>query len=286
MIRQAHPGDEARLDAFLAKHPDTSMFLRGNLAAHGLSPSDHPHASTFWLSETEAGNVRAVVGCNNDGFLMAQVPEPLPGLWEAVANALGGRKLAGMTGEDGQVQTALQGLGLANAQFTLNHDEPLYRLELDRLEDPSAKLRPPQAGDEEMLRLWYAEHFIDTGFAPNKNEAMLDARRRAERMARSDDLRILIEDGIPVAMAGINARVADFVQLGSVHVLRSKRSRGLGRKVTAALLVEQRTKGARTAVLFANNPAAARAYESIGFNQVGRYRISILARPTAARVLA
>ena len=55
--------------------------------------------------------------------------------------------------------------------------------------------------------------------------------------------------------------------------LRGKR---LGREVTRALLAEARDNGARQAVLFANNDAAARAYQAIGFRQVGWYRIAFL----------
>ncbi len=287
MIRRAEPGEEGRLEAFLAQHANTSMFLRGNLATHGLVPSDHPHSSTYWLAETEQGEIRAVAGCNNDGFLMAQVPGEVPGFWQAMANVLAGRKICGMTGEDGQVQAALAGLGLADAGFTLNHAEPLYRLELSELEDPKAQIRPAQPGDEQLLKSWFFEHFLDTGFTSNKLQASADARRRAARVVGEDSLRLLLEDGSrPVAMAGINARAGDMVQLGSVHVPRDLRNAGRGRRVTAALLAEERAKGTRTAVLFANNAAAARAYEAIGFRLVGQYRIAILSRPQPVQVAA
>ncbi|MCO6384360.1 GNAT family N-acetyltransferase [Oceanicola sp. 502str15] len=286
MIRQAQPGEEARMEAFLAQHPNSSMFLRGNLETHGLVPGDHPHSSTFWMAETERGEIRAVVGCNNDGFLMAQVPEPLPGLWPAVAGALAGRRIAGMTGEDGQVQAAMEGLGLADAGFTLNHAEPLYRLDLARLTDPEAEIRPSRPEDEDMLRRWFAEHFLDTQFSRSKNQAVADARRRAARVVTEDNLRLLVEDGAPVGMAGVNARAGDMVQLGSVHVPRDLRRVGRGRRVTAALLAEERARGVATAVLFANNPEAARVYEAIGFERVGSYRIALLERPQPVRVMA
>ncbi|SIO17765.1 GNAT family N-acetyltransferase [Vannielia litorea] len=286
MIRQAQPGEEARLEAFLAGHAETSMFLRGNLATHGLRPTDHPHGTTCWLAETEAGAIRAVVGCNNEGFLMAQVPVPLPGLWSAVAQVLAGRSIAGMTGEDTQVRAALEGIGLADAPFTLNHTEPLYRLDLDRLEDPEAELRPVSPADEPMLVEWFAEHFIDTGFSASRLQALSDARRRAARVVHESALRLLLDNGVPVGMAAVNARAGDMVQLGSVHVLRPHRNRGLGRRVTAALLAEERARGARRAVLFANNPAAARAYEGLGFRHIGAYRIALLARPMPVRVMA
>jgi predicted GNAT family acetyltransferase len=53
----------------------------------------------------------------------------------------------------------------------------------------------------------------------------------------------------------------------------------LARKVTRALLAEARASGAREAILFSNNDAASRAYRSIGFEQVGQYRIAFLHSP-------
>ena len=286
MIRPAEPGEEARLDAFLAGHADSSMFLRGNLAAHGLAGGDHPHASDYWLAETEAGAVTAVLGCNNDGFLMAQAPEAVPALWTAFAQVLKGRRVAGMTGVDAQVSAALAGLGLSGARFVLNHSEPLYRLELEALEDPGAEIRAPTEDDIPLLRSWFFEHFLDTGFARTKLRASANARDRAPRAVADGRLRLLIEGGGPVAMAGMNAEVDGIVQLGSVHVPRDRRNRGLGRRVTAALLAEQRARGIHRAVLFANNAAAARAYEAIGFGQVGSYRIALLDAPRAVGVAA
>ncbi len=52
--------------------------------------------------------------------------------------------------------------------------------------------------------------------------------------------------------------------------------------MTRALLAEAAAGGARQAVLFANNPAAVRAYRAIGFRQVGDYRIAFLDTPMGA----
>ena len=132
----------------------------------------------------------------------------------------------------------------------------------------------------------FFEHFLDTGFARTKLRASANARDRAPRAVADGRLRLLIEGGAPVAMAGMNAEVDGIVQLGSVHVPRDRRNRGLGRRVTAALLAEQRARGIHRAVLFANNAAAARAYEAIGFGQVGSYRIALLDTPRAVGVAA
>ena len=97
-------------------------------------------------------------------------------------------------------------------------------------------------------------------------------------------VRLLIEAGHPVAMAAINAKAGYHVQVGGVGVPAQYRGRGYGRGVTAALLREARAEGAQVAVLFANNPTAARSYEAIGFRQVDQYRIALLATPQEIRI--
>ena len=106
--------------------------------------------------------------------------------------------------------------------------------------------------------------------------ALEEARARAAAAARPGMERLLIVEGAPVACASINASAADMVQVGGVFVPTARRNRGHGRRVTAARLAEARDAGARVAILFSNNDAASRAYESIGFERVGAYRVAVL----------
>jgi predicted GNAT family acetyltransferase len=85
-------------------------------------------------------------------------------------------------------------------------------------------------------------------------------------------------------MANLNAVVGEHVQVGGVYVPREARGRGFARRITTGLLQEARSEGARIAVLFANNAAAARAYEAIGFRQNGWYGIALLAEPEVPRL--
>lgn len=277
MIRAAEIGEEARLEDFLAAYPDSSMFLRSNLARHGLSRSEHPHASRYWLAEREDGAITAVLGLSREGYLMAQAPAAPAALWTRFATVLQGQDVIGMTGDATQVEAALAGLGLARAPFVTNHDEPLYRLDLVDLAAGDDQLRAPVERDLPLLGRWYADYFLDIGFVASPEQAAADAQMRARRVVAEDSCRLLLEGARPVAMAALNAQVADMVQLGGVYVPRAERNRGLGRRVTAGLLADARARsGARVAILFANNPAAARSYEAIGFRLAGRYRIAIL----------
>ncbi|MFO1202417.1 MAG: GNAT family N-acetyltransferase [Tabrizicola sp.] len=273
MIRRALPGDEAALEAFLSRHSATSMFLRGNLAAHGLNAGDSPNATTYHLYPAE-GAVRAVIGLTQAGMVLCQfgdVPEALPFL----VPALSGRQIVGLSGSAAQIGWLIDALGLGDTDFRMNHVEPLFHLDLARLPVGDERIRRPVAEDQPLIAAWLRTYLIETGLGldgPSVEE-------RAARAVAAGLIRFLLEDGQPVAMAAINARAANTVQVGGVFVPPGTRGRGLGRRATRAVLAEARAEGATNAFLFSNNDAASRAYRSIGFTQVGEYRIAFLSTP-------
>lgn len=277
-LRMAEPRDAPAMEAFLAGRAGTSMFLRANLAAHGTGEIHHPHGTTFWLAETADG-IAGIFGATNSGYLMAQAPEAGPEVWSDWVAAMAGRPMRGITGDDVQVRRALRALGLRVEAFAVNHAEPLYRLKLEELRANGDEIRPAEPGDREMLTEWYAAYLIQTGLTTDPDRARDEGRARAAAAARPGMERLLIDGGAPVACASINAAAADMVQVGGVFVPEDRRNRGYGRRVTAARLAEARDGGARVAILFSNNDAASRAYEAIGFERIGAYRVAVLTAP-------
>lgn len=277
-LRRATPDDVPDLQAFLASRAETSMFLRANLTAHGINEPHHPHGTTFWLWH-EAGDLAGVFGATNGGYLMAQAPDLGAQVWASWVQALSGRVMRGITGDEAQVRQALMALALRVGLFSINKAEPLYRLTLSDLDDPGEDLRPAGLEDRDMLTDWYTAYLLQTGLTDDPGRAREEARARAAAATRPGPERLLIEDGVPKACASINAQAADMVQVGGVFVPDEYRNQGLGRRVTAARLIEARSEGAQMAILFANNPAAARAYEAIGFERIGSYRVAVLKQP-------
>lgn len=281
MIRPCGPGDEAALDAFLAPHAATSMFLRGNLARFGLAASDHPNATRYWRLPAD-GTIRAVLGLTNAGVALMQAPGAQSQDIKALTAGLSGQEITGMTGDAAQIAALLGALALPVSAIRADSTEPLYHLALADLQ-PAAPgaLRHARAEDRALLLTWFRQYFRDIGFAPPdpaQEEANLQTRTDAA-ISGGSHCRLLEIDGQPVAMAGLNARVATMVQVGGVYVPAAARGQGLGRAVTRALLIEARAEGATDAVLFANNPAAARSYEALGFTRIGSYRIVFLGQP-------
>lgn len=276
MIRKATSADIGPMVAFLETHVETSMFLLGNLESHGTDNTSHPQGTAFFLRETGDG-ITGIFGCTNGGFLMCQLPGLTVTEAQTYAHLLKGYTLRGMTGDAPQVQTVLDALPVAEDAWQINRVEPLYRMALAGLESAS-DIRPPQEDDTPLLAEWFAAYMQETGTAPPGDLASA-AETRARASVGSSRVRVMIEEGQPVAMAAINARAGQAVQVGGVYVPSDLRRKGRGGRVVRALLAEVAGQGIETAILFAASTQAARSYENIGFTRVGDYRIAMLNRP-------
>ena len=85
--------------------------------------------------------------------------------------------------------------------------------------------------------------------------------------------------GEPLAMTSFNAILPDMVQIGNVYAPPELRRRGHARDAVAQHLARARVAGVKRAILFASGPAASRAYEAIGFRQVGHFTLLLFAAP-------
>jgi predicted GNAT family acetyltransferase len=68
----------------------------------------------------------------------------------------------------------------------------------------------------------------------------------------------------------------DIVQLGGVYTPAELRGRGYAKCSVAGSLLAAREGGATRAVLFTQNPSAARSYEAVGFRALGQYGLVLL----------
>ena len=167
-LRRAGPQDATALDAFLAQHAATSMFLRSNLAAHG---------TTFYVPQ--GAEIDGVFAISNGGVLMAQAPDAPPEAWAAFARQITGRRVAGMTGRPRQVAQCLAATGLMPGPWAVLADEPLYQLTLSDLPDLPGDVRSPEPRDLALLELWYATYALDTGEVLAEDGPSPRARARA-----------------------------------------------------------------------------------------------------------
>lgn len=276
-MRRATADDRPAIEAFLRRHLETSMFPLSNLLRNGMG-GGHPRAMRFWVAGEPVG---AVLGLSEEGFVLPQLP---PAAIPEAARALAGERIAGIIGEAGQAAALRAALGLRDSPAEAGRDEDLFTLDLADLVMPEVRglaLAPFAEAPRDLLVAWRAAYGRETlGWGEG-------AEARAERDVNDHvgggQHRVLLRDGVPVAQAGLNARLPECVQVGAVWTPPPLRGRGLARAAVALLLAEARAGGASRAVLFTANPAAARAYRALGFREAGRFALLIFAEPQEAR---
>ena len=270
--------DDIELDAFLATHFYTSMYLRAEM----LRSDDRSH---FAVGRVD-GSIVAVAVQVSSGMVLLQAPVGAAAVARAVlVNTK--RRLAGFFGAIGQVSAARKGLGLDQIAFAKDTHEDLFTLPLNELLAPPrlatglVKCRVAAQCDVDVLVAWRAEF---------RQAVMKDADDARLREACRSDIEVLmgtqslfiLETDEPLACCSFNARLPDAVNIGNVWTPQHLRGKGYARSVVAGALAIAATNGVRTAVLATgrhNLPAQA-AYRSIGFKLVGDYATAVIAPDT------
>lgn len=282
-LRLLRPGDEAVLEAFLARHAASSMFLRANLRNAGLDDRGAVYQGTY--AALMAGGAIAGVAAHfwND-MLVLQAPDGAERVAAAAVEA-SGRRVAGILGPLAQARTARLALGFATRATSTDSEEVLFRLALDRLRVPEAlakgrvAFRPAKGDEHGLLAEWRMAYAQET-FRREASTALGRASRaEVERLADEGVLFVLEQEGQPVSCCSFNARLPEMVQIGNVFTPPQQRQRGYARAVVAGALQLARGQGVREAILFTggHNEAAQRAYRGIGFEAVGDYALILFA---------
>jgi len=281
-VRVLQPGDEEALRGFLESRPDTTMFLRGNLAAAGLVDRGERFQGTY-AAAWEGPAVVAVAALFWNGTLIVEAPRDLEAVVrEAVRCAP--RGVRGMLGVHAFVEEARAVLGLEGAPAASDSREILYGLDLGALVVPAAlhggevRCRRAQLADLETLIPWgraYRVEAIGLEDGPDLARAVEEAERSGIRGRR---IWILESGGEPVATTAFNTQTADCVQVGGVYTPPALRSRGYARAAVAGSLRDARAEGAVRSILFTgeDNPAAQACYARLGFEVIGDYHMLTL----------
>jgi RimJ/RimL family protein N-acetyltransferase len=275
-------GDEAALERFLLPRTESSLFLRSNARAAGLSDRGKPLQGTY-VAAIGNGEITAVAAHFWNGMLVLQAPES--SALEPVARAAvsrSGRELTGLAGPDAQVRAARLALGLAARPTKLDSREALFSLDLSRLRVAEAlasgrvECRPPRADELDLVSSWRKDYSIEALGFEDGRKLRENCRAEVRRLQERRSQWVLVgAEGRPVSYSAFNARLPDVVQVGGVWTPEDLRGRGYGRCVVAGTLLEARAEGVETAVLFTGeeNVSARAAYEALGFRVVGDYAL-------------
>jgi predicted GNAT family acetyltransferase len=281
-VRILRPGDEDVLEEFLLPRIESSMFLLGNLRAVGLTDRGQSLEGTY-AAAFEGGKMVAVVAHYWNENLVFQAPDHVAALGRAAVEA-SGRAIQGLLGPQTQVDVARKALGLDAAKIMLDEMEYLYSLALTDLVVPEAlrsgqlQGRRIERGDLDLLTGWRVDFSVEAlGEQPGAG-LWERCRASAERSLDRGTTWILEEGGKPVATSSFNATTAEAVQVGGVWTRPELRSRGYGRAVVAASLLDARAQGVMTSILFTGvrNVPAQRAYMGLGFRHIGEYCLLLL----------
>lgn len=278
-MRWATDDDLPVIEAFLLQHAQTSMFPLSNLRRHGLG-GDHPRGMHFLMSEHN-GKLTGVVGVSNERALFPQCPDGFVDL----APAFEETEVKGLLGNAEQVATLRVLLGLTK-EAQLDVTEPGYALDLAALKMPDVAgldMQPLELAPHDLLINWRAAYGQESLGLPGV-DAMEQARTDIDTYIANDTHRVLLKEGVPVAMTGFNATLDEIVQIGGVYTPPDLRNRGYARAALALHLEETRLKGVAKAVLFAANEAAERAYRALGFARAGSFSVVIYTGPVAVHV--
>lgn len=284
-IRILRPGDEAALEEFLLPRVESSMFLLGNMRAVGLADGGRLFEGTY-AAALENEKIVAVVAHYWNGNLIFQAPAHLGTLSRAAVEA-SGRPIQGLLGPQDQVGVAKKALSLEGATVLLDETEFLYSLALAELVVPETlcsgrfRARRIERRDVDLLTMWRVGFSLEALGEKESPRLWERCRASAERSLSQGWAWLLEDEGEPVATSSFNVTTAEAVQVGGVWTPPQLRSRGYGRAVVAASLLDARAEGVTTSILFTgiNNTPAQRAYVALGFRHIGDYRLMLLPPP-------
>jgi predicted GNAT family acetyltransferase len=284
-IRVLRPGDEAALEAFLLPRIETSMFLLGNMRAVGLVDGGEFLQGTY-VAAWDGGEIVGAVAHYWSDTLIVQAPAHVEALCKAAIEA-SGRRVGGLIGPAEQVQAAKDALDLVEDTMQLDETENLYSLALADLLVPeglsAGRLvgRRLQPRDLEQVTEWLVAFALESLGAEDSPRLWERTRANVERKMEQGTTWILEDGGRPVSTSGFNTTTAEAVQIGGVFTPAELRSRGYGRAVVAASLLDARAEGVESSILFTGvrNIPAQKSYEALGYRHIGAYRLILLREP-------
>ena len=285
-VRKLNDNDRAELEAFLSSRTESSMFLLSNSRRSGLLYDNKPFHADYYAFISASGAIEGVLAHCWNGNIILQAPEAKA--MQQIAEMLrieATRPIAGVLGPGSQATPLITMLGLENAAYAINVNDGLFALSLEQLIHPSLLSNPDlkllRAADcsPDLIGKWLKGFEIEA-LGKDDDEALDNAiANRTANLDKWPDLWVMELSGQPVAMSGFSARLSDMVQVGAVWTPPAYRSRQYARTVVAATLQKAKAEGVERAVLFANNAAAIRSYEAIGFKRIDNYQIAMLKQP-------
>ncbi len=271
---------------FLKNYVYSSMFLLGNINQAGLEYTGERFSGEYWAAFDETDEMRGILAHFWNGNLMAQAPDQtaLQALTDHFLKEVS-RPIAGMIGESKATNHVLQKLNLPAASFSANRSEDLYQLHLNDLKLPASALNGElkiilaAEAKADLLFEWFKNYELEALGSISSENHDEHIHNRVRQAQETKDIWVLLRNGEPVALSGFNSRLPEIVQVGPVWTPPEYRNQGYARTLLAFTLQKEKQEGLQKSVLFTDSPAAAKAYEAIGYKKNGSFHLALLKEP-------
>ena len=279
--------DTQVLEEYLAPHKAECMFICSNLKAAGIDYKGGDfEGEYFGYLDKQYGHLEKLLGVivhygNGNVMMHAKDHDILEKLILHLKKNIS-RPIAGILGPNNQVEHVINNLGVAHASFSLNSNEKLYAMKMVDINEPYLmhELTVVTAKDvsyDELIQ-WMIGYEMEALGALDNDDLFDRAKAKVDRIIQGSSF-ILVKGKQPVSLVGINARLADMVQVGPVWTPPEYRNQGFARLLLSYTLHQEKLKGTKQALLFTDNPAAIKAYLAVGFQHIGYYRLALLEKP-------
>ena len=281
-IRKLTKNDEAQAVSFLKSHVETSLFLLSDIELGGFDYQGRLYQAEFWASFNAQGEITNIVAHCWNNMVLLQTPEvetarALHTHFKQVTT----RPVGGFMGLKAHVEQAIRETGLGDKPLSMDGNEVLYKVVLEKIIMPDfdaskARLNPVSELDRDIFHRWQVDYEVEALHRTPGSQLEKDIGDTLQDVINTGNRWFLDYDGEPVSMVGFNARIPEIVQIGPVWTPTDKRCNGFARIGLALALEQARDKdGVKTSILFAENPAAAKAYIAIGYKAIGDYKLAM-----------
>jgi predicted GNAT family acetyltransferase len=267
-VLDARDLDEAR--ALLSHDPVADVFVASRLDAGGL---DAWRLGAEVWGYGERGRLESLCYSGANLVPVQASPEAVRAFAERARRQ--GRRCSSIVGPAAAVDELWQLLqphwGWARE---VRPRQPLMAIDDEPSVDPDPRVRLVEPGELDVLLPACVAMFTEeVGVSPLAGDGGSLYRARVEELIGQRRAWARVENGTVLFKAEIGAATREVCQVQGVWVHPSLRGRGVGTAGTAAVVEQARQTVAPVVSLYVNdyNVAARRAYEKVGFRQVGTF---------------
>lgn len=280
--------DYPAYDAFLEPYTAEAYFLRSNARMAGLDWHEQDFQGQY-IGVFKGDTLTAVLSYTWINTINACAPDPsclqvaIPLLRDLI-KARGGA-LKGFAMLKPEADFLIPALNIPAPAFCLDKQEGFYVLDLTNWVPPykaegslSARLALPQ--DREILIPWRVIFNIEQLGETDSEALLARVTKEIDQRTKASELYVLEdkESSKLFSFYGIMGAIPTHLHIGPVFTIHQHRGKGYARLLLSETIAQLKSESAgvlKTIGLFTADPAAIKVYESLGFQRVNDYQLTL-----------